>query len=68
MLFRQKLDRLSEENQRLKNALVRLTNSINSGLTKALIEPLKNAMPNLAEQVALTSNICLDDVSRDGHA
>ena len=46
--MQQQIDKLSEQNERLKSAIVRMTNSINSGVTKTLIEPLNRAAPVIA--------------------
>ena len=46
--MKEQLQKLDEQNQRLKSLIVRLTNSLNMGLTKTLIEPLNNAVPALA--------------------
>ena len=43
---------LTDQNDRLKAAIVRLTNSLNVGVQKTLVDPLREAVPILSMQIA----------------
>ena len=64
--LRLQIDRLADQNQRLKDMIIRVVNSINFGLSKTLLEPLSNAVPLLLDQVAQTCNFSPENVKKLG--
>lgn len=55
-------------NQRLMSAMVRMINSLNSGLTKTLLEPLGDGHSHLVRQVATACKFDLESVVREGNS
>lgn len=44
---------------------MRITNTLNSGLSKTLIEPLNDAVPILAQQVASMCKFSIEELQRN---
>lgn len=63
----QQIATISEQNQRLKSTIIRIINSINSGMTKTLIDPLNNSLPVLVQHIAQTCKFDVESVAKEGH-